>query len=173
MKRIEYPDKIKAIEIIGMDEVTESKEMPELVLPRRYSHGSSLMHIPTSSQILERLYSDQGVRVRMVRRGRPNRIPTVKELIDHITKKHERLLELEVKGNELEKPVGLDLNTPRHTGIRGETLRCGSVTAYTDTENVKGRIQYRCLSDRPTRFEVWEPESGGSLEITGHHGKSK
>jgi hypothetical protein len=171
MKRTEYSDKIKAIELMGFDEMSDSKEMPELTLPRRYSHGSSMVHIPSSSQILERLYNDQGVRVRMVRRGRPNKIPTVKELIDHISKKHERLLELEMKGNKVEKPVDLNLSGRKDVGMRVDSLRSMSEAVHTDIDDFVRRDRYSCLSERPTRFEIWEPETRGSLEITGHQGK--
>lgn len=171
MKRVEYSDKIKAIELMGLDEMTENKDIPELTLPRRYSHGSSMVHIPSSSQILERLYNDQGVRVRMVRRGRPNRIPTVKELIDHISKKHERLLELEMKGSKVEKPIDINLTGRRDLGMRVDSFRSMSEAVRADVDDFVGRDRYSCLSERPTRFEIWEPETRGSLEITGHQGK--
>ena len=56
------------------------------------------VHLPTSSHLLSRLYANHGVRVRMVRKHRTQKIPTVKELIDQLAKKHERLL-----GEELEE----------------------------------------------------------------------
>lgn len=163
MKRLEYSDKIKAIELLGLNDLPESRDIPGIMLPRRYLHGSSMMHISSSSQILDKLYNDQGIRVRMVRRGRPNRIPTVRELIDHLTKKHENLLELEAKGNKLE-------TGQKDAGFKLDTVQCMS-ESRSDIGDLVNRERYRCLSDRPTRFEVWDPDSIGSLAVTGRREK--
>ena len=87
--------------------------------------GNGYIQLPSSSQILERLYNDHGVRVRMIRRNRPKKIPTVRELIDHLSKKHERLLEIQAKGSKIEKNTvkdgrmvsleSLDSETPRNS----------------------------------------------------------
>ena len=142
-----------------------------MALPKR----KSSLAIPSNSHILERLYNDHGVRVRMVRRGRP-RIPTVKELIDQLSKKHETLLELEMKGRQLEKPsMRTSYMTPATYALsRSETMRMETLRALSDTYRGSSEIPrtvdtcrdtraaeqdtVRCLSERPAKFEVWEPD---------------
>ncbi|KAH3696216.1 hypothetical protein DPMN_083681 [Dreissena polymorpha] len=146
-------------------EVTTDNELPQT------SRKKTGVQIPSGSRILERLYNDQGVRIRMLRRGRPNRIPTVKELIDHLSKKHEHLLELEAKGNKMEKPEVSPRNyTPANYALnhneqmRVESMRCvsdiyrsASDTARGMAEKVTESDEIRCLSERPIKFEVLEP----------------
>lgn len=93
---------------------------------RQVSKGNGCIQLPSSSQILERLYNDHGVRVRMIRRNRPRKIPTVRELIDTLSKKHERLLAMG-KGAKIETQpirdrhrVGLESLTD-HTVEKDET----------------------------------------------------
>lgn len=143
------------------------REIPDIRLPQRYSHGTSPMHIPSGSQILEKLYSDQGVRVRMLRRGRPNRIPTVKELIDQLSKKHEHILELEAKGKKVAKPDKGSV-TSRREAARMDTMRCVSETLRNSYEDLVVRDEIRCASERPARFVIWEPDSKGSFDVKGH-----
>lgn len=97
---------------------------------RRVSTGNGYIQLPSSSQILERLYNDHGVRIRMVRRNRPRKIPTVRELIDQLSKKHERLLEIQAKGAKIEK----------HTIKDGRRVSLESLTDYeTPRDSTKNR----------------------------------
>ena len=105
------------------DTSSHERELADQTL-RRISHRSGSVQLPSGSHILDRLYNDHGVRVRMVRRTRPNRIPTVKELIDHLSKKHERLLEME--GTKIDAPANV---TPRcETRVVLDKVRCLSET---------------------------------------------
>ncbi|XP_069127072.1 uncharacterized protein [Argopecten irradians] len=56
-----------------------------------------VLKLPTSSNLLSRLYANNGVRIRMHvgRKKKTPKIPTVRDLIDQFSKKHERLLEME------------------------------------------------------------------------------
>lgn len=150
---------------MGLNDIP-ARDVPDTVLPQRYSHGTNPLHMPNSSQILERLYQDQGVRVRMLRRGRPNKIPTVKELIDQLSKKHDHILELEAKGKRVVKPDRGGL-TSRREAARLDTMRCMSETLTSSYEDLLARDEMRCASERPARFEIWEPESRGSFEVKG------
>lgn len=59
------------------------------------SDGS--LTLPASCEILSKLYANHGVRIRMVRR-RPQRekIPSVRQLIEQLAKKHDQLLAQEM-----------------------------------------------------------------------------
>ncbi|XP_041357170.1 uncharacterized protein LOC121374232 isoform X6 [Gigantopelta aegis] len=61
------------------------------------------IHIPAGSNYLLRLYSNHGVRVRMVHRNHSQKIPTVRELIERLSKKHEKLLLEEMERSKAEK----------------------------------------------------------------------
>ena len=93
-------------------ETTKSASKDEIIDAnlQRLSTGNGYIQLPSNSQILERLYNDQGVRVRMIRRNRPKKIPTVRELIDQLAKKHERLLEMEGKGAKIESRSPVERN---------------------------------------------------------------
>ncbi|KAL3868495.1 hypothetical protein ACJMK2_041296, partial [Sinanodonta woodiana] len=54
--------------------------------------ASVRIRFSSDSQLLSKLYSNHGIRVRMIRRTRPPKIPTVRELINRLSKKHEKLL---------------------------------------------------------------------------------
>ncbi|XP_063435278.1 uncharacterized protein LOC134716281 isoform X5 [Mytilus trossulus] len=58
---------------------------------------SMVLKLPTNSQLLNRLYANSGVRVRMqVGRNPRRKIPTVRELIEQLQHKHEQRLEKEM-----------------------------------------------------------------------------
>lgn len=133
--------------------------------PGRQAHEKSgQIHIPSSSKILERLYNDNGIRVRMLRRGRPNKVPTVKELIDQLSRKQcDRLLDLEAKGSRVEKPCGYTGNVGSNrdsmmntSSIRtmADSMRCASETPRRVAMDIALQEQLRCLSERPTRLEI-------------------
>ncbi|KAL4237070.1 hypothetical protein ACF0H5_005454 [Mactra antiquata] len=158
---------------MGLNDLAGNREPSDLSPPKRFSLSSGPMHIPSGSHILERLYNDQGVRIRMVRRGRPNKVPTVKELIDHLTQKHERLLELEAKGSKVEKPeTGSSSTVSRQdTNMKLENLRDSMEPVNRDTERGLESARTICLSERTARFEVWGPDVRSSLEVMGYQKK--
>lgn len=142
--------------------------------PRKLTSKSGQLQIPSGSKILDRLYNDNGVRVRMLRRGRPNKVPTVKELIDHLSKKQgERMLDLQAKGSKVEKPAGYTgvgsnrdsmMNTSSiHSMMDG--IRCASETPRTYNAEIALQTEIRCLSERPTRFDI--------LDMAYHYSGSK
>ena len=56
------------------------------------------LHLPAGCDLLTQLYANHGVRVRMVRRPpRRDKIPTVRQLIDHLSRKHEQMLDAELE----------------------------------------------------------------------------
>lgn len=58
---------------------------------------SMFLKLPTNSQLLNRLYANSGVRVRMqVSRNQKRKIPTVRELIEQLQHKHEQRLQKEM-----------------------------------------------------------------------------
>ncbi|XP_052059002.1 uncharacterized protein LOC127699443 isoform X7 [Mytilus californianus] len=58
---------------------------------------SMFLKLPTNSQLLNRLYANSGVRVRMqVGRNPRRKIPTVRELIEQLQHKHEQRLQKEM-----------------------------------------------------------------------------
>lgn len=58
---------------------------------------SMVLKLPTNSHLLTRLYANSGVRVRMqVRSQKRSRIPTVRELIEELQRKHEQRLSKEM-----------------------------------------------------------------------------
>lgn len=55
------------------------------------------LKLPTNSPLLNRLYANSGVRVRMqVSRNHKRKIPTVRELIEQLQHKHEERLRKEI-----------------------------------------------------------------------------
>ena len=55
------------------------------------------LKLPTNSHLLNRLYANSGVRVRMqVNRNQKRKIPTVRELIEQLQHKHEQRLRKEI-----------------------------------------------------------------------------
>ena len=92
------------VEVMPFIEASKSRTKEDDVIDTNLQrvNGNGYIQIPSSSQLLERLYNNHGVRVRMIRRSRPKKIPTVRELIDHLAKKHEKLLEMEGKGAKIE-----------------------------------------------------------------------
>lgn len=117
---------------------------------QRPSLGNGYIQLPSSSQILERLYNDHGVRIRMIRRNRPRKIPTVRELIDHLSKKHERLLEIQAKGAKIEKNTiksgrqvsleSLDNETPRNS-LRKKPIKADDLLVDNETsrDNIRNK----------------------------------
>ena len=55
------------------------------------------LKLPTNSHLLNRLYANSGVRVRMqVNRNQKRKIPTVREVIEQLQHKHEQRLRKEI-----------------------------------------------------------------------------
>lgn len=153
---------------MGLNDIPSNSEGSDVTLPKRFSLSSGPMHITSGSHILERLYNDQGVRIRMVRRGRPNKVPTVKELIDHLSQKHERLLELEAKGNKVEKPTTGSSVSRSETSLKLDTMRSSLECLPKDIDDAADSSRLRSISDRCARFEVWGTDARSSLEVMGH-----
>ncbi|KAK6188780.1 hypothetical protein SNE40_004889 [Patella caerulea] len=65
--------------------------------------GNGMIHIPTNCDLLNKLYGNQGVRIRMLQRHplKQKKNPTVRQLIDELAKKHDKLLEEKEKQQEL------------------------------------------------------------------------
>ena len=123
---------------------------------RRFSVQSGPVQLPSSSQILERLYNDHGVRVRMVRRGRPNRVPTVREMIDFLAKKHDKLLEME--GRSVDHRHSPANSGTTVSGGQEEGQRCLSERGLAGDRLPRGAGDVRCHSEKEmTRVEKMGP----------------
>ena len=138
--------------VVASPTSTSSEEEIVKAALQRQTAANGYIQLPSSSQILERLYNDHGVRVRMIRRNRPKKIPTVRELIDHLSKKHERLLEIQAKGAKIEKNTikdgikdgrrvsleSLDTETPRNSLKKKPAKADGTLSeGITSKDNIR------------------------------------
>ena len=137
--------------VVASPTSTSSEEEIVKAALQRQTAANGYIQLPSSSQILERLYNDHGVRVRMIRRNRPKKIPTVRELIDHLSKKHERLLEIQAKGAKIEKNTkdgikdgrrvsleSLDTETPRNSLKKKPAKADGTLSeGVTSKDNIR------------------------------------
>lgn len=61
------------------------------------AEGAEGLQLPAGCELLSKLYANHGVRIRMVRRNRQReKIPTVRQLIERLAKKHDQLLASEM-----------------------------------------------------------------------------
>ncbi|XP_041357167.1 uncharacterized protein LOC121374232 isoform X3 [Gigantopelta aegis] len=97
------------------------------------------IHIPAGSNYLLRLYSNHGVRVRMVHRNHSQKIPTVRELIERLSKKHEKLLLEEMERSKAEKHKSRSMRNSPLRKIYGK--RC--------SYSLLGENKYLAFRNRP------------------------
>ena len=153
--------------LIGREVDIVDRESPDRSPRRLGCHGKSgQMQLPSNSRILEQLYNDNGIRVRMLRRGRPHKVPTVKELIDHLAKRQQcdRSVDLEAKGRSVEKPngytgIGSNRDSMMNTSSlhsMADNMRCVSEAPRHTAMEGALQDQLRSYSERPAKFEVMD-----------------